>query len=129
MDNDVYQHVNNVVYYAYFDTVVNEYLIAHGGLDIARGPVIGVVVEIVLCRYRAPLTFPEVIEAGPSYAAKIGTSSVRYEIGLFRQGHAHAAADGLLRTRVRRPRDAAAGRDPRVHPRGDRADLAPMSSG
>ena len=94
MDNDVYGHVNNVVYYSYFDTVVNEFLIAHAGLDIEKGAAIGVVVE-TLCRYRAPLTFPEVIDAGLR-VAKIGRTSVRYEVGIFRRSEERASADGYF---------------------------------
>src|SRR5436309_2887180 len=63
MDNDTYGHVNNVVYYAYFDTVINEYLIRRGGLDIRNGPVIGLAIE-TFCRFHAPLSFPETIDAG-----------------------------------------------------------------
>jgi acyl-CoA thioester hydrolase len=92
MDNDIYGHVNNVVYYSYFDTVINEYLIAAGGLDIQDGPVIGVCAESA-CRYRAPFTFPEPVEAGLR-VGHLGRRSVRYEIGLFRAGEAEAAAEG-----------------------------------
>ena len=92
MDNDVYGHVNNVVYYAYFDTVINRYLIAEGGLDIARGPVIGVAAES-RCRYRRAVAFPADLDAGLR-VGKLGRSSVRYEIALFAQGDAEAAADG-----------------------------------
>lgn len=92
MDNDVYGHVNNVVYYSYFDTVVNEYLIAEGGLDIEKSPVIGLVVE-TLCRYFKPIAFPETVEAGLR-VGKLGNSSVRYEIAIFRQGDAAPAAAG-----------------------------------
>jgi acyl-CoA thioester hydrolase len=92
MDNDVYGHVNNVVYYSYFDTVVNEYLIAQGGLDIEKSPVIGLVVETI-CRYFKPIAFPEVVEAGLR-VGKLGNSSVRYEIGIFRQGDPAPAAAG-----------------------------------
>src|SRR5579862_5690655 len=81
MDNDVYGHVNNVVYYAYFDTVINRYLIEKGGLDIAKGPVIGLCVESH-CRYAEPVSFPETLEAGLR-VARLGRSSVRYEIGIF----------------------------------------------
>lgn len=81
MDNDVYGHVNNVVYYSYFDTVVNDYLIGAGVLDIHGGAVIGLVVE-TQCQYFAPIEFPEKIIAGLR-VGKLGTSSVRYEIGLF----------------------------------------------
>ena len=92
MDNDVYGHVNNVVYYSYFDTVVNEYLIREGGLDIANGAVIGLAIE-TFCQFHEPLTFPEVIDAGLR-VGKLGNTSVRYEIGLFRQGHGEPAATG-----------------------------------
>jgi acyl-CoA thioester hydrolase len=92
MDNDVYGHVNNVVYYAYFDTVVNAYLIAEAGLDIAAGPVIGLCVESH-CQYLAPVTFPDSLEAGLR-VAHVGRSSVRYEVGIFRVGSSAAAAQG-----------------------------------
>src|SRR6185369_15088546 len=84
MDNDLYGHVNNVVYYAYFDTVINRYLISEGGLDIAAGRVIGVAAESH-CRYRRAVAFPTDLDAGLR-AAKIGRSSVRYEIGIFPRG-------------------------------------------
>ena len=92
MDNDVYGHVNNVVYYSYFDTVINEYLIREGGLDIHAGSSIGYCVESQ-CRYMAALAFPETIDAGLR-VAHLGTSSVRYEIGLFKQGAQQPAALG-----------------------------------
>ncbi len=92
MDNDVYGHVNNDVYYSYFDTVINEYLIREGGLDIHAGEAIGYCVESQ-CRYLAPLAFPETIAAGLR-VAHLGKSSVRYEIGLFRQGMDAPAAVG-----------------------------------
>jgi acyl-CoA thioester hydrolase len=93
-DNDVYGHVNNVVYYAWFDTAVNAHLIEQGALDIHAGEVIGLVVETG-CRYAAPLAFPQAVEAGIR-VAKLGTSSVRYEIGLFAAGAAEAAAEGFF---------------------------------
>ena len=92
MDNDVYGHVNNVVYYAYFDTAVNTYLITEGGLDISEGPVIGLCVESH-CQYLAPLTFPDALEAGLR-VAHLGRSSARYELGIFRAGSPTAAAQG-----------------------------------
>jgi acyl-CoA thioester hydrolase len=92
MDNDVYGHVNNVVYYSYFDTVVNQYLIERGALQIETSPVIGLVVE-TRCQYFAPVTFPDVVHAGLR-VAKLGNSSVRYEIGLFRNDNDTAAAQG-----------------------------------
>jgi len=92
MDNDVYGHVNNVVYYSYFDTVVNEYLVRAGVLDFERGATIGLVVE-TQCNYFAPLVFPQRVDAGLR-VARLGTSSVRYEVGLFREGDDAAAAQG-----------------------------------
>jgi len=92
MDNDVYGHVNNVVYYSYFDTVVNEYLIRADALDIEHGDTIGLVVE-TQCNYFGPLTFPQRVDAGLR-VARLGTSSVRYEIGLFREHDAQPAAQG-----------------------------------
>ena len=92
MDNDVYGHVNNVVYYSYFDTVVNEYLIRAGVLDVEHGATIGLVVE-TQCNYFAPLVFPERVEAGLR-VARLGASSVRYEVGLFKEGERCAAAQG-----------------------------------
>jgi acyl-CoA thioester hydrolase len=92
MDNDVYGHVNNVVYYSYFDTVVNQYLIEQGVLEIESSPVIGLVVE-TQCRYFAPITFPDLVTAGLR-VAKLGNSSVRYEIGLFRNDEEAASAQG-----------------------------------
>jgi acyl-CoA thioester hydrolase len=92
MDNDVYGHINNVQYYSFFDTVVNGYLIAQGALDPGASDVIGLVVE-THCNYFAPLTFPQAIDAGLR-VAHLGTSSVRYEIGLFAEGEELAAAQG-----------------------------------
>lgn len=92
VDNDVYGHVNNAVYLAYFDTVINAYLIAEGGLDAAAGQVIGLCVESH-CQYLASLAFPEVLEAGLR-VAHLGRSSVRYEVGIFRIGALEAAAQG-----------------------------------
>ncbi len=92
MDNDVYGHVNNVQYYSFFDTVVNGYLIANGALDPERGAVIGLVVE-THCNYFEPLRFPQIVEAGLR-VAHLGTSSVRYEIGLFESDADAAAAQG-----------------------------------
>ena len=92
MDNDAYGHVNNVVYYSWFDTAVNAYLIENGVLDIHNGAAIGLVVE-TQCNYFAPLAFPQTIEAGIRVAHQ-GTSSVRYEVGLFAQGEPMTAARG-----------------------------------
>ena len=92
MDNDLYGHVNNVVFYSYFDTVINEYLIREGGLDIHGGPVVGYAVESQ-CRFHRPISFPETIDA-MLRVGHLGTSSVRYEIGLFRGGEDKPAATG-----------------------------------
>jgi acyl-CoA thioester hydrolase len=92
MDNDVYGHVNNVVYYSYFDTVINRYLIDAGGLDIARDAAIGVCVESH-CRYASALAFPVEVDAGLR-VEHLGRSSVRYGVGLFARGEPTAAAEG-----------------------------------
>ncbi len=92
MDNDVYGHVNNVVYYSFFDTAVNAWLIEAGALDLERSPVIGLVVETG-CHYFAPLSFPQPVEAGLR-VAHVGRSSVRYEVGLFAAGAPQCAAAG-----------------------------------
>lgn len=92
MDNDVYGHVNNVTYYSYFDTAVNAYLIEKGVLDIHGGGTIGLVVETG-CRYFASVAFPDTLEAGIK-VAHLGNSSVRYEVGIFREGAESAAAAG-----------------------------------
>ncbi|MBK5115872.1 MAG: acyl-CoA thioesterase [Thermoleophilia bacterium] len=92
-DNDVYGHVNNVDYYAFFDTVINEWLINRGGLDIhGGGGAIGVCAESH-CSYREALSFPETVEAGLR-VGKLGNSSVRYEIGIFKAGEEQAGASG-----------------------------------
>ena len=91
-DNDMYGHVNNVVYYSWFDTAVNALLIERGALDIHHGQVIGLVVE-TQCNYFASLAFPQTVEAGIR-VAHAGSSSVRYEIGLFAEGAETAAAQG-----------------------------------
>ncbi|HYM57542.1 MAG TPA: thioesterase family protein [Solirubrobacteraceae bacterium] len=91
-DNDVYGHVNNVEYYAFFDTVINAWLIAEGGLDIHHGETIGLCAESH-CEFHAPLAFPETVEAGLR-VGRLGRSSVRYEIALFRHGSVEPAATG-----------------------------------
>lgn len=93
-DNDLYGHVNNVVHYEYFDTVINRYLIAEGGLDIGSGDVIGIAARSG-CEYRAPLAFPRPVEAG-LVVTHLGTSSVHYEIGLFNEGEGSPAAVGTF---------------------------------
>jgi len=105
MDNDVYGHVNNVVYYSFFDTAVNGYLIEAGALDIGRSDVIGLVVE-TRCNYFAPLTFPQAVDAGLR-VAKLGRSSVRYEVGLARRGPKRRRR--ALRACLCRPHDAPPG--------------------
>ncbi|WP_423601208.1 acyl-CoA thioesterase [Roseateles sp. MS654] len=92
MDNDVYGHLNNVVYYSLFDTAVNRYLIEQGALDLHHGEVIGLVIE-THCNFFASLAFPQAIEAGLRVAHR-GRSSVRYEIGLFAAGEPLCAARG-----------------------------------
>ena len=91
-DNDIYGHVNNVMYYSYFDTTANTYLIEHGGLDIHDGKVIGLVVDSG-CSYFAPLAFPDRLQGGLRIA-QIGSSSVRYEIAIFKAGEDSATAQG-----------------------------------
>ena len=92
MDNDIYGHVNNVVYYSYFDTVINRYLIEIGGLDPHGDPVVGLAVETG-CRFHRSLAFPDLVHAGLRIG-KLGTSSVRYEVGIFRNEEPEACADG-----------------------------------
>ncbi len=91
-DNDPYGHVNNATYYAYFDTVVNNYLIDQGGLDLADSTAIGVVVE-TMCRFFQSVSYPENLEIGMA-VGKLGGSSVRYELAVFRQGEDRAVAAG-----------------------------------
>ncbi len=92
-DNDVYGHMNNVVHYALFDTAVNGWLMAQGALDL-RGPCIGLVVETG-CRYHGEMAFPDRVTAGLR-VAHVGTSSVRYEVGLFRNDADEASAEGFF---------------------------------
>ncbi|MGH7295125.1 MAG: acyl-CoA thioesterase [Polyangiaceae bacterium] len=92
MDNDAYGHVNNVVYYSYFDTVINRYLVERGGLDIAQGEIIGLCVESH-CRYLRPAAFPADLDAGLR-VDHLGHSSVRYAIGIFGPGQDEAGAEG-----------------------------------
>lgn len=106
MDNDAYGHVNNVVYYSWFDTVVNAHLIEQGVLDIHQGETIGLVIE-TQCNYFASLAFPQNVDAGLR-VARLGTSSVRYEVGLFAQGEPLTAAKGhfvhvYVDSKTRRP--------------------------
>jgi len=91
-DNDAYGHLNNVVYYSYFDTVVNAWLIAAGLLDLDHGATVGLVVETG-CSYFSQLAFPQTLVAGLR-VARLGRSSVRYEIGIFAEGAVTASAQG-----------------------------------
>jgi acyl-CoA thioester hydrolase len=92
MDNDIYGHVNNVTYYSWFDTVVARFLLGAGAINLVDSPVIGVVVE-TQCRYHAPIAFPEAITAGLR-VDRLGNTSIRYAIGIFRADEAAASADG-----------------------------------
>lgn len=92
MDNDIYGHVNNVNYYSYFDTAVNRYLIDAGVLDIHAGTTVGFVVE-TQCQYFRPIAFPDTVHAGIR-VAHLGSRSVRYEVGLFRNEDSVIAAAG-----------------------------------
>ncbi|GAC1346214.1 MAG: thioesterase family protein [Myxococcales bacterium] len=122
-DNDVYGHVNNATYYAYFDTAVNRLLVDRGLLDLATSPSIGIVVETT-CRFHRSLAFPDVVEAGLR-VARIGNSSVRYELGIFRRGDEAAAATGhFVHVYVDRVT-----RRPTPVPDAVRAALAPLVAG
>lgn len=91
-DNDLYGHVNNVVYYSYFDSAVNAYLIERGGLDIHNGEVVGFVVSSS-CDYFASIAFPDQIEVGLR-VGRLGNSSVQYELAIFKRGEDEASAAG-----------------------------------
>ncbi|HEY0113391.1 MAG TPA: thioesterase family protein [Allosphingosinicella sp.] len=93
-DNDAYGHVNNTVYYGWFDTAVNAWLIEAGLLDVGAGEPIGLVVETG-CRYARPLSYPQPVEVGLA-VERLGTSSVRYRLGVFAKDEAEAAADGFF---------------------------------
>jgi acyl-CoA thioester hydrolase len=94
MDNDIYGHVNNAVYYSYFDTVINRYLIEHAGLDIHGGAVIGLAVETT-CTFASSVRFPDALTGGLR-VAHLGKSSVRYEVGIFVDGDDVARAHGTF---------------------------------
>jgi acyl-CoA thioester hydrolase len=94
MDNDMYGHVNNVVYYAFFDTVINRYLVDEGGLDIQGGALLGLAVE-TSCTFVGSVQFPDAIEAGLR-VAHLGRTSVRYEVGIFLVGDPVARAHGTF---------------------------------
>ena len=121
MDNDIYGHMNNVVHYSLFDAAVNGWLIENKVLDIHGGDQIGLVVETG-CRYFGELAFPDVVTAGIR-VAQIGSSSVRYEVGLFRNDESEACADGhFIHVFVER-----ATQRPVPIPAGIRAALAPLA--
>jgi acyl-CoA thioester hydrolase len=121
-DNDAYGHVNNTVYYAWFDTAVNAWLIEAGLLDIETGDPIGLVVETG-CRYARPLSYPEPVEVGLAVES-IGRASVRYRLGVFGRGQAEAAAEGhFIHVYVDR-----AGRRPAAMPDAWRRKLAGIQS-
>ncbi len=124
MDNDAYGHVNNVVYYSFFDTAVNAWLIEQGALDIAAGAVVGFVVETG-CHYFSPLAFPQPVSAGIR-VAEVGRSSVRYEIAIFAADSDVAAAQGHF---VHVYVDRATRRPVRALPAALAAALARMGSG
>jgi acyl-CoA thioester hydrolase len=121
-DNDVYGHVNNVEYYAFFDTVINAWLIDDGGLDIHSDDVIGLCAESH-CQYRAAVAFPDVVQAGLR-VAHLGRSSVRYEIGLFREGGSAIAVGWFIHVFVDREQ-----RRPTPIPGNLRASLARLVAG
>ncbi|MNC42107.1 thioesterase family protein [Pseudomonas sp. P5_109] len=105
-DNDIYGHVNNVVYYGFFDSAVNRVLVEHGGLDIHNGPIIGLVVSSS-CDYHASVAFPECIEVALA-VSKLGNSSVHYQLAVFREGQPLACAVGrfvhvFVKRREQRP--------------------------
>ena len=119
-DMDRYGHVNNMVYYGYMDTVVTDFIIRQGGLDTAASPVVGLVIES-LCRYHRPISFPDTVEAGLR-VGKLGTSSVRYEVGIFVAGEDAIAAHGhFVHVYVTR-----ADNKPTPIPAGIRAALEPL---
>ena len=93
-DNDVYHHINNVIYYEFFDTVINGYLMDEGGLDFSAGESVGFAVE-THCQFLKPIRFPEVVDACLR-VSKLGNASVRYEIGIFKPGDEEPAAVGYF---------------------------------
>lgn len=121
-DNDIYGHVNNVVYYSYFDSVVNRFLIDQGGLDIHQGEVVGFVVESQ-CKYQKPLAYPETITAGLR-VGKLGNSSVRYELALFNSKGEQCAEGYFVHVFVNKASNA-----PTPIPEGIRSSLAALVRG
>ena len=92
MDNDIYGHVNNVTYYSYFDTAIADYLLSHAGLDPWKAEIVGMAVENG-CRFHSSMAYPDTVHAGIR-VAHLGTSSVRYEIGIFKNEEDAASAEG-----------------------------------
>lgn len=123
MDNDVYGHVNNVIYYAFFDTAVNQILIEAGALEPLTSAVIGLVVE-TQCRFSKSIAFPDRVSAGVR-VTRVGASSVRYEIGLFKNDEDDAAGEGHF-VHVYVDRDS---RRPASVPAAIRAVLETLASG
>ena len=93
-DNDIYGHLNNVIYYELFDSAVNKWLIKNNLIDIKNGNNIGLIVQSG-CNYYSSFVYPEDIDAGIR-VTKIGNSSVRYEVGLFKPNDDLASADGFF---------------------------------
>lgn len=121
-DNDPYRHVNNIQYYGFFDTVVNKHLLDAGFLDFDHSPVVGFVVENQ-CRFYKSIAFPDMVHAGMR-VARLGRSSVRYEIGIFRNDDDDAAAEGYF---IHAYVDRAAGKSAPI-PDAVRALLAPLAA-
>ena len=112
LDNDMYGHVNNALYYSFFDTAINRYLVTQGGLDIVKSPVIAYAVE-TQCRFISPVAFPDRLEIGLR-VGHLGRSSVRYELAIFKEDEPYAAAAGhfvhvFVERAVGRPTDIPAG--------------------
>jgi acyl-CoA thioester hydrolase len=104
-DNDVYRHVNNIVYYSFFDTVINGYLMTEGALDYERSEIVGLAIE-THCQFHKPIRFPQTVEAGLR-VSKLGNSSVRYEIGIFVEGEPECCAEGyFVHVFVQRPHNS-----------------------
>ena len=120
-DNDAYGHVNNTIYYAWFDSTVNQWLVDAGLLDIVNGDPIGLVAETG-CRYFAPLSYPGTVEVGLA-VERLGSSSVTYRLGVFGEGRTEPAAEGHF-THVMVDRD---GRRPVALPVAWRAKLAALT--
>jgi acyl-CoA thioester hydrolase len=94
MDNDAYGHINNVVYYSFFDTAVNRYLIEHNGLDILKSEAVGFVIE-TQCKYFSPIVYPDLIQVGIK-VTHLGNSSVKYEVAVFKNDDDVASAAGYF---------------------------------